>query len=117
MISGLRGPDFINGRGAADELYGGKGNDEIHGKCGSDYISGGRGFDVLRGGAGNDRIEAADGKHDFINCGPGDADRVSADREAEGAEDRVKNCEYINGQLLEKPPVVEPPTEESQAQE
>ena len=41
-----------------------------------DRLYGGPG---MLGGPGNDRIEAADGQHDLIDCGPGKFDRVSVD--------------------------------------
>jgi len=84
--------DFIVGRGAADDLSGGRGDDFIEGRSGPDYVVGGRGVDEHYSQGGNDRIEAADGKRDFVNCGNGVYDRASVD-----PEDVVKNCEIVNG--------------------
>jgi Ca2+-binding RTX toxin-like protein len=90
-IYGLAGGDAIDGRGKADELHGGRGIDEILGRSGNDYIVGGRGYDELNAHNGNDRVEAADGKIDIIDCGPGDADRVSIDEM-----DFIRSCEIVN---------------------
>jgi Ca2+-binding RTX toxin-like protein len=98
----LGGDDFIVGRGADDDLSGGRGDDFIEGRSGPDYIVGGRGVDEHYSQGGNDRIEAADGKRDFVNCGSGEYDRASVDAD-EDVQDVVKNCEIVNGQ-----PVVAP---------
>jgi Ca2+-binding RTX toxin-like protein len=90
VIYGMAGGDAIDGRGKADELHGGSGNDEILGRSGNDYLVGGRGYDELNAHNGNDRIEAADGKIDTIDCGPGDADRVSIDEK-----DFIRSCEIV----------------------
>ena len=52
-----------------------------------------RGYDELEGWQGNDRIEAADGRQDFVGCGPGDDDRASVD-----PQDYVRDCEIVNGE-------------------
>jgi Ca2+-binding RTX toxin-like protein len=97
-IYGLDGRDSLSGRGADDELYGGRGRDILLGRFGPDYIVGGRGQDRLYGGPGmlcgpgNDRIEAADGQHDLIDCGPGEFDRVSVDDQ-----DVIGRCEIVTG--------------------
>ena len=93
-ISGLGGDDFIVGRGADDDLSGGR--------SGPDYIVGGRGVDEHYSQGGNDRIEAADGKRDFVNCGSGEYDRASVDAD-EDVQDVVKNCEIVNGQPMVAP--------------
>ena len=46
----------------------------------------------LDGGPGNDRIEAGDGQHDLIDCGPGKFDRVSVDEL-----DVIGRCEIVTG--------------------
>jgi Ca2+-binding RTX toxin-like protein len=97
-IYGLDGSDSLSGRGAGDELYGGRGRDILLGRFGPDYIVGGRGEERLYGGPGlvggngNDRIEAADGQHDLIDCGPGEFDRVSVDEL-----DVIGRCEIVTG--------------------
>ena len=97
-LYGLDGGDSLSGRGAGDELYGGRGRDILLGRFGPDYIVGGRGQDRLYGGPGmlvgpgNDRIEAADGQHDLIDCGPGEFDRVSVDEL-----DVIGRCEIVTG--------------------
>jgi Ca2+-binding RTX toxin-like protein len=96
-ISGLAEDDFIVGRGDADDLSGGRGEDKLEGRRGGDYIVGGRGVDVLYGHGGNDRIEAADGEDEFVSGGRGDHDHASVDG---GLGDRVKNCEFVNGQRM-----------------
>jgi Ca2+-binding RTX toxin-like protein len=95
-IYGLAGGDAIDGRGKADDLHGGRGIDEILGRSGNDYLVGGRGYDELNGHNGNDRIEAADGKIDTIDCGPGDADRVSIDEK-----DFIRSCEIVTSVTVE----------------
>ena len=98
-IYSLDGRDSLSGRGAGDELYGGRGRDILLGRFGPDYIVGGRGQDRLYGGPGmlggpgNDRIEAADGQHDSIDCGPGKFDRVSVDEL-----DVIGRCEIVTGE-------------------
>ena len=97
-IYGLDGVDYLSGRGAGDELYSGRGRDLLFGRFGPDYIVGGRGQERLYGGPGmlggpgNDRIEAADGQHDLIDCGPGEFDRVSVDEL-----DVIGRCEIVTG--------------------
>jgi len=97
-IYGLDGRDSLSGWGAGDELYGGRGRDLLFGRFGPDYLVGGRGEDRLwggpglDGGPGNDRIEAADGQHDLIDCGPGEFDRVSVDDQ-----DVIGRCEIVTG--------------------
>jgi Ca2+-binding RTX toxin-like protein len=91
-IYGLNGADGISGKQGDDELYAGKGDDEASGNKNEDYLVGGRGFDNLFGNRGDDVIEAADNRHDLVDCGNGDADRASVDEE-----DTVRNCEIVNG--------------------
>jgi Ca2+-binding RTX toxin-like protein len=93
IFYGLSGWDYIVGRAGPDEIYGGKGSDSLQGKYGNDYLVGGRGDDELEGWQGNDRIEAADGRHDYVGCGPGEEDRASVD-----GKDFVKDCEIVNGE-------------------
>jgi RTX calcium-binding nonapeptide repeat (4 copies) len=54
------------------------GNDRLYGDSGSDQLTGGLGQDHLFGGRGTDRIDAVDGKRDFVVRGPG-RDVVEAD--------------------------------------
>jgi len=91
VIYGMAGGDAIDGRGKADDLHGGRGNDEILGRSGNDHLVGGRGYDELNSHNGNDSIEAADGKIDTIDCGPGDADRANIDDR-----DYSRGCEIVN---------------------
>jgi Ca2+-binding RTX toxin-like protein len=91
-IYGLGGWDYIVGKPAADELHGGKGGDTIEGSYGNDYLVGGRGNDELEAGYGTDRIEAADGRYDFVDCGPGENEHASVDEH-----DYVRDCEVVNG--------------------
>jgi Ca2+-binding RTX toxin-like protein len=97
-IYGLGGSDVLKGQGAADELYGGRGRDLLFGRFGPDYIVGGSGEERkyggpgISGGPGNDRIEASDGQHDLIDCGPGEFDRVSVDDQ-----DVIGRCELVTG--------------------
>jgi Ca2+-binding RTX toxin-like protein len=116
-IYGGRGFDEMYGNGGDDYMNAGSGDAIISGGYGNDYLVGGRdgaglygnaGDDylvvgpyrraalraVLWGYSGNDRIEAANGQRDLINCGPGDKDRASVDKNEVA---KAKNCEFVNG--------------------
>lgn len=77
------------------------GNDTVYGRGGNDRIGArdrpGRATssDTIHGGSGNDRIDVTDkgvnGAPDFVDCGPGDNDRVSFDVGI----DTVINCEVM----------------------
>jgi Tol biopolymer transport system component len=118
VISGLGGNDWIDGGTESDTIHGGAGNDVIvddlghdrlYGDAGNDVIDGGNGPDTIYGGSGNDRlrgglypdrlfggpgddwIDANDGYHDYVDCGPG-YDTVVTNL---GAPDTIKNCERV----------------------
>ncbi len=85
---GTKRRDRIKGTAGGDRLRGGKGNDRISAKDGDDCVAGNKGRDKLRGGKGDDTVKAQDGKRDRVACGPGDKDKVVADRK-----DKVRGCE------------------------
>jgi Ca2+-binding RTX toxin-like protein len=98
VVFGRGGNDLIRGSDGHDCLIGGKGNDMLRGEKGSDRLTGGRGADTLLGGeglnsydagAGNDFVNSANGRIEFVRCGPGN-DRATVDRR-----DRVSGCERI----------------------
>jgi Ca2+-binding RTX toxin-like protein len=91
VIYGLSGGDDLAGLGSEDELYAGRGNDEVRAASGNDYVSAGKGQDFVFGSFGNDDIEAFDHNKDFIDCGPGTDDEVTADDEDEVS----ANCENV----------------------
>ena len=104
-LSGVTGNDLVNGGSGRDRRFGGTGNDRLsggsdrdllRGGAGGDRLTGGSGNDSLTGdtgtnrysaGSGNDRIQAANGRRETVNCGPG-RDVVRADRS-----DRLIRCE------------------------
>ncbi len=59
LLGGDRAVVTIDGRGGADELYGGTGDDELRGGDGNDLLHGAAGNDVIRGGAGIDSVSYA----------------------------------------------------------
>ena len=61
-----------------DRMRGG-GLDRMNGQGGNVVIRGGPGFDILKTGRGLDRVNAKDGKKDFITC-KGTNDLVDYDR-------------------------------------
>ena len=76
-----------------DSLDGGAGNDRLDGSEGRDTMHGGEGNDYVQDYFGNDHIDAIDGEHDEIYCGPGE-DTVEAD-----TIDTIENpdqCETVN---------------------
>lgn len=99
LVVGLGGDDALDGGDEQDRLVGGTGNDALVGGPGADVLVGGDGSDTLTGGDGNDRLRggqgddtilAADGRRDWITCGPG-VDSYAAD-----PVDRVAgDCETI----------------------
>lgn len=90
-VRGSASVDFLDGGGGNDELLGGQDGDTVNGVAGNDLIAGNQGNDRLSGGTGNDRIEAADGRRDTINCGPGPNDVVVFDARI----DRFADCEIL----------------------
>jgi len=87
---GKPGNDTLVGGDGNDLLFGDGGNDTLIGGNGNDLLNGGSGRDTYNGGPGNDTIQAADGKKDKIDCGPGSKDKATVDRK-----DKVKNCEKV----------------------
>lgn len=99
-IFGTDATDVIDGGGGADCIDGGAGDDRLldgqRMPIEEDHIVGGPGDDVIRlvngndgvlAGDGADSIEAANGRTDFVDCGPGN-DFVRAD-----LGDRLLDCE------------------------
>lgn len=82
------GDDLVYGARGADLIYGGRGADELRGGPGRDNLYGGPGRDTVLGGRGDDYVNTADGRRDFVDCGPG-ADSFTVD-----PVDVVRNCEY-----------------------
>lgn len=76
------GADLINGRGGADDLYGYDGND---------LFVGGEGYDEIYGGTGEDSIDSLDEGEDYVDCGSGVTDTVSA----ADAFDSIVNCDIV----------------------
>ena len=70
-------------------MDGGAGNDRIRGGAGRDSMSGGGGTNRLWGGKGDDYLNSANGKKDYVYCGPGN-DNWQGDMDL----DVVVNCEY-----------------------
>jgi serralysin len=76
------GGDFMYGGTEArlgDRMRGGGGPGRMNGQGGNDVIRGGPGSDTLKTGRGLDRVNAKDGKKDFITC-KGASDLVDYDR-------------------------------------
>ena len=98
QIWALAGEDQLGGAGGGDRLRGGADDDKITGATGDDRIAGDAGKDTLRGGSGDDFISSSsDGSRDFVYCGDGANDRVSAD-----ARDAVQDdCEKVS--VVNKP--------------
>lgn len=90
-LNGTAGTETLVGRDGRDIIYGLAGDDGLSGGRGGDEIYGGAGRDVMFGGAGNDFIEARDGDPDYISCGAGRQDVVSADHKDEVSDD----CEHV----------------------
>lgn len=89
QLSGAAGADTLSGEAGTDALRGGDGNDRIS-EVGDGYRKGETidvGSNVISGGAGADTVNAANGRRDRINCGPGQ-DRATIDRI-----DRLEDCE------------------------
>jgi hypothetical protein len=86
-VRGLAGNDVVRGADGNDNVLGGSGKDTLDGGNGDDQIGGGPGVDRFKGGAGKDAINAADGRRESVNCGPG-RDSVTADRI-----DKLAGCE------------------------
>lgn len=100
------GDDRVVGHDAAERIEGGPGDDYLEGGKGHDTIVGGPGQDVIFGDEttstcnpgfpescvryGNDVIDARDGEHDQVDCGPG-VDRVIVDPQDVVAQ----NCEVV----------------------
>ena len=85
------GNDSVSGAKGNDRIHAGKGSDLIRGGRGHDRIGAGKGRDQVRGGRGNDRIGVRDRRRDVVRCGPGNHDRVRADRR-----DSLRGCERID---------------------
>jgi hypothetical protein len=90
-VSGDGGADRVRGGRGRDRMSGGGGRDRIHGDGGNDRVDATGGRDRAFGGTGNDRINAADGRRDRVDCGPG-RDSVVAD-----GRDRIRRCERVLG--------------------
>jgi Ca2+-binding RTX toxin-like protein len=107
IINGLQGNDSIDGGTGNDKLTGSEGNDKLVGGAGRDTLTGATGRDKLSGGGGNDKLDggpgpntysggagndtvnAANGKRETVNCGPGkDVARVDK-------VDVLKGCEKV----------------------
>jgi serralysin len=58
--------DYLNGGGAAEQIFGGAGNDTLCGGGANDAIDGGLGADLLRGDAGYDRLTGGGGADVFV---------------------------------------------------
>jgi Ca2+-binding RTX toxin-like protein len=74
------GDDVLLGAQDGQALWGGKGADVLRGQAGRDLLHGGAGADLLSGGSakdtvfgndGNDKIQARDGKRDYLDGGSG----------------------------------------------
>jgi Ca2+-binding RTX toxin-like protein len=89
-VNGRGGADALNGGPDRDSVRGGDGPDRIRGGAGNDALRGDEGRDVLLGESGNDRINSADRLRDRVDCGPGSADSLRADRR-----DRARRCERV----------------------
>ena len=90
VLSGSAGRDTLEGGSGRDRVRGGAGNDELRGGTDRDFLDGGAGRNRIYGGSGNDRISSV-GRPlgtDRVDCGPGRADSLRADRR-----DRVRRCE------------------------
>ena len=97
VLSGGPGADVLRGQGGNDRLAGGPGPDTLLGGPGADsidemansYAAGSleSAHNRVDGGGGRDRIDVANGRRDFVDCGGG-KDTVKADRF-----DRLKHCE------------------------
>jgi hypothetical protein len=70
-LDGGPGDDRLVGTTTADTLLGGDGDDDMDGGAGDDLIVPGPGEDSVLDSGGADRVLAADGRPDFVNCGPG----------------------------------------------
>jgi VCBS repeat-containing protein len=81
VLAGTAGADVICGRGGDDRLLGRGGDDRLIGGRGDDLLKGGEGQDFLGGGRGQDTLSGLGdaGTRDVLHCGPGNADRASAD--------------------------------------
>ena len=75
--------------------------ENITGTAGTDFLSGGDAPNRIDGSDGNDVIDVRGGGIDTVDCGPGVADRVTAD-----ADDVVTGCETVDAPPL-TPPVVD----------
>jgi Ca2+-binding RTX toxin-like protein len=99
-IWGLGGDDTLKGRAGWDGLEGGPGKDTLYGHKASDFLFGDESSqsqpnpdaDRLDGGDGDDTIFAWDRVRDTISCGPGQPDRVQADRDIDVV---PRDCERV----------------------
>jgi Ca2+-binding RTX toxin-like protein len=94
-IYGLGAADTISGKQGNEDCYGGSGADEIRCGRGNDRIDGGFGEDDLFGGPDNDTILAADGRVDYVNCGPGNNDTAYVDEEDDVDPAQATACENL----------------------
>lgn len=106
-------------RAGNDELYGGPGSDFLSGADGHDIHRGGDGDDTIDsrsgecdpeigycyvvrddvyGGPGNDSIYSRDSQPEYIDCGEGGRDRVTADsrKPIEFGDQVAPNCEIVD---------------------
>jgi hypothetical protein len=118
VLHGRDGNDVLHGDGPAsdpsrdghDDIYGEGGQDTLDGEGGDNRYFGGTGPDtidaafsfspeespnavdgeIIHGGRGNDDISTKDGLSDIVYCGPGNRDKVSADRPEV---DELHDCE------------------------
>ena len=84
---GEDGRDTLVGGPGPDALSGGDGGDRLFGLGGIDVLRGGRAVDQFAGGEGDDILDAADGRRELLDCGPGE-DTVQGD-----GFDAVLGCE------------------------
>jgi Ca2+-binding RTX toxin-like protein len=89
-LTGGAGDDSLFGGGGDDRLAGGPGDDVLDGGPGRDRLVGGKGKNRYAGGSGNDVLVARNGKRETVSCGPGKADRATADKR-----DKVRGCEKV----------------------
>lgn len=88
-LRGSLGRDWLFGGNGADKLFGGADDDQLNGGRGNDGLRGGPGVDMYHAGRGRDFLDAADGRGEPVNCGPGeDTARVDAS-------DGPRDCEHV----------------------
>lgn len=101
-VDGGSDSDEIRGGGSGEYLYGGGsfGNDTLIGRGGpdvlnsgegADNLNGGEGYDSIYAGGGDDTVDSLDDGEDYVDCGAGVTDTVTA---ADGF-DEFANCEVL----------------------